>query len=364
MIYIALGYSLLFILFFILLQIFPRYTVSSKAYRNGLIILICMFCYIAYRYIPLRTDDLYRYYMLMDRMRTSTLEWGLFSSSYAHEPFANILFLCVAKLSQNNVLYQIVAVVMIYGMFFINIKKVTNFIIKKEENLYIITFLSFIMLRFSISGTRNTLAALFFAYGLYSENDKISKKSWVFYILSVCTHVGLLPVILLRLLAHFLPKKKSYFIHFMLVFWPLAGGIILRLFAHTQNSYIKLLMWKLQKYTYNMYTQEFDIRYIIAMLVLCILLALIYLVESKNGSSYTNFIGYLIFMTLGCFISPVLFERYIRVVCACMLPMFIGLKKEKWAIKKLVMYVIVVLDIGMLCYQAWMFIYHLNIWFA
>lgn len=364
MIYIALGYSLIFILFFILLQLFPRYTVSSKVYRNGLIILIFMFCYIAYRYIPLKTDDLYRYYLLIDRMRNRSLEWGMFSSSYAHEPFSNFLFICVAKITKSNVLYQIIAVMLIYGMFFINIKKTTNFIIKKEENLYIITFLSFMILRFSISGTRNTMAALFFAYGLYSEDDKISKKSWVFYILSVCTHIGLLPVVVIRLLANYLPKKRFYFIHFILIFWSLSVGPILKLFYHIKNSYVQLFLWKIQKYTYNMYNQEIDIRYLIAMLVLCILLALIYLVESKSGNSYINFMGYLIFMTLGCFVSPVLFERFIRVVCACMLPMLIDLKKEKWAIKKLVMYVIVVLDIGMLCYQTWMFIYHFNVWFV
>lgn len=364
MIYIALGYSLIFIIFFVLLQFFPRYTVSSNVYRNGLLLLMFMFCYIAYRYVPLKTDDLYRYYLLMDRMRDRTLEWGIVSSPYSHEPFSNFLFLCVAKLFKNNVVYQVISVLLIYGMFIINIKKVTNFNIKKEENLYIITFLSFMVLQFSISGTRNTLAALFFAYGLYSETDTLSKRSWIFYILSVCTHIGLLPVVLLRLISYYLPKKRFYFIHFILVFWSLAVEIIVNLLYQVNNTYIRLIAWKLQKYVNSTYDQSFDTRHIIAMLILCILLAMIYLVESKNANSYTCFMGYLIFMALGCFVSQVLFERYVRVLCACMLPMLIQLKEEKWVIKKLVIHAIVALDIGMLCYQVWMIMYHLDVWFV
>ncbi len=364
MIYIALGYSLVFILFFILLQLVPRYTVNSKVYRNGLIILTFMFCYIAYRYIPLKTDDLYRYYLLMDRMRDRTLEWGLLSSQYSHEPFSNLLFLCVAKLSKHDEIYQVIAVLLIYGTFFLNIKKVTGFNIKKEENLYIITFLSFMVLQFSISGTRNTLAALFFAYGLYNETDTLSKKSWIFYILSVCTHIGLAPIVLLRLVSYYLPKKRFYFIHFILVFWSFAVGIVVTLLYRVHNTYIQLIAWKLQKYVNSAYKQNFDTRHIIAMLILCILFAMIYLAESKKTNAYTCFMGYLIFITLGCFVSQVLFERYVRVLCACMLPMFIQLKEEKWAFKKLVMYAIVALDIGMLCYQAWMFMSHLDVWFV
>lgn len=364
MIYIALGYSLILILLFVLLQLFPRYTVSSKVYRNGIIILIFMFCYVAYRYVPSRSNDLYRYYLLMDRMRNRPWRWGLFSSVYSYEPFSNFLFVCIAKLSKNNAVYQVVGVLLIYGMFFLNIKKVTNFNIKKEENLYIITFLAFILLLYSISGTRNTLSAVFFAYGLFNETDTLSKKSWFFYILSVCTHMGMLPVVLLRLFSYWMPKKRFYFIHFILIFWQWGVETIVNLLYRLNNMYIRRIARKLQLYTNGLGSQDYDDRHIVALLILCIFFVIIYLAESQNANSYTLFMGYLIFMTLGCFVSPVMLERYARVLCACMLPMFIQLKKGNWIIKNLVPYVIVALDVGMLCYQTWGIIHNFGMWFV
>lgn len=363
MIYVALLYSLIFVSLLIFLQFLSRYTINSKVYRNGLIILILMLSFVAYNYIPVVTDDLYRYYIIMDRMRDRSVEWGLFSSAYAHEPFSNILFLLVAKLTNNNAIYQTVAILLIYGMFFLNMKKVTGFQIKKEENLYFITFLSFTILLYAISGTRNTLAALFFAYGLYNETDKITKKSLVFYILSVCTHIGLLPIVIIRLLCVLLPPKRFSVVHILLLCWSMMVGVITNLFSDIDNEYIQLIIKKTQFYIYSMNNQEADIRYVLAMFILCILLVIIYFIESNVKSSYTNFMGYLIFMTLGCFVSPFLADRYLRVVCACILPMFMDLRKQKWAIKNIVMYAIAVLDIGMLSFQVVMFTSHFSIWF-
>lgn len=322
-----------------------------------------MFCYIAYRYIPLKTDDLYRYYLLIDKIRDKPIDWALQSSAYRYEPFSNFLYIFIAKITDNNAMYQVIAIILIYGTFYLNLKKITNFTMKKEENLYFVTFFSFVVLLFSISGTRNTLAALFFASGLYNETDSITKRSWILYILSVCTHIALFPIVLMRFLCVYLPKKKFYLVHLILFLWPLTITVFLGLMSEIQVLYIQVIVRKIQYYTYNMYDQKLDSRYFVAMLLLCVLVSLMYFVNSNSRDTYTNFMGYLIAFTLGCFGSPVIFERYVRVLCACMLPMFIGLRKEKRKIKNFIMYSIAVLDVGMLSYQVWMFISHFNSWF-
>ncbi len=363
MIYIALLFVGLFIGSLIMLQCFQGYRLNAKVYKNGLILFLLMACYIAYAYTPTITDDLYRYYKLIDVMRGRSLEWCFFKSSYAHEPFANLLFLLTAKCTENNAIFQTFSVFLIYGLFYYVIKKVTKFIILREENLFIVTFLSFTILLYAISGTRNTLAAMFFACGLYSENDENKTKSYVFYVLSVCTHISLLIIVLLRIMCYLLPKKRVGIWHILLLFWSLGVEIVLNILEKIPYSYIQLIVKKANIYLYER-DQEFDSRYLVACLILCITLLIIYIRYYSRENSYMNFVGCLLFFTLGCVFSNVLFERYIRVVIACILPLIMMLRTQKWSIKNIVCLILLVLDVGMFFYQFVMFWSHFSIWFG
>ena len=240
MIYVALLYVLCFVVSLYVFQICSGFKLKSCIYRNGLFLFILMVVIIAFCYQPLITDDLYRYHLLIDKMRNKSFEWILFSSPYIHEPLSNLIFFTVSKVTPNNNIYQVIGVVFIYGIFFLNLRKITAFNISKEENLYIVTFLSYIILLFSISGTRNTMAAMLFSFALLREKE--NKYSWIFYLFSVCTHISMLPIVIIRILCFFLPKKRINFIHILLLFWAFLIKFILKNLYNIHNIYISTIV--------------------------------------------------------------------------------------------------------------------------
>lgn len=362
MIYIALLYITGFVLSLIFLQCFPGYKLKGNVYKYGMFLFIVAVSYVAYSYTPIISDDLFRYYKLIDRMRVRPISWGIFSSTYTYEPFSNLLFLITAKCTDNNAIFQTIGVVLTYGLFYLIIKKMTRLNIFRAENLYIITFFSFTMLLYVISGTRNTLATIFFALGFYCENDKKLYKSLILYLLACCTHMSLIVIVILRLFVRYLPYKKMTIIHFLILFWHYWADIILKVLEKFPQRYIRALVKKINIYLFER-DQQFDNRFLLASTIFCVVLLIIYLKQCDINDEYTKFMGYLLLFTLGCSFSNVLFERFLRVVCVCSLPIIRQLVNKKWIWRNVLISCILLLDVGMFSYQIVMFISHFGMWF-
>lgn len=177
-----------------------------------LILLAFILAIIAYHWIPNKEFDLYRYYMILNRMRT--IGFTDFITKYINqkEIISNFLFFIISRLTTNNSMLQFITTFIGYViMFYILEDYAKN---KKNSNIiFTITFFyiisSFRYLTF-ISGIRNTLAIMIFALGMYLEYIKKVKR-WkcnLLYFSTIFIHISSLLIFVLKIIYTYIFKEK------------------------------------------------------------------------------------------------------------------------------------------------------------
>lgn len=185
----------------------------DKKYRMiYLLFLSFVLAIIAYNWLPSKEYDLYRYHLILDKMRNIDFKNFLDIYITQKEIISNFLFYLISKLSENNSMLEFIITFMTYGIIFYIVQDYAK--IQKYNNLifiisllYIISSIRYLSL---ISGIRNMFAVVIFALGIYLEYVKKDKK-WkcnILYISTIFIHISSLLVVAIKFIYTYIFKEK------------------------------------------------------------------------------------------------------------------------------------------------------------
>lgn len=182
-----------------LLPIQPR-----KSYWKWIEILIIFSCCIFFFYTPGRTEDLYRYYLVMATLRSSSNMSSLLVNTYMQETPAFLLYAKFLSIFPNSFLPVVTGAISLLLYIWV-IKKV--FSESNEESfgyhwqiVICIMTLLFLVRFLDITGIRNILSASIFSAALYDDLVKHKKTSFIFYIVAALIHSSALLYLIIRAL--------------------------------------------------------------------------------------------------------------------------------------------------------------------
>lgn len=186
---------------------------------------------ILYNIIPDYEMDLYRYYELMNNFKyyDVTRIKEIISSS---DPLTYSLMFIIAKLGKNQFL-PFYSIMIIYNLFYLAMNKTLKHyrLNKAEYNKAIFFMLSFIIIVGAGTGVRFSMAICFFMNGLYHDVIKHSKWKYIWYFLSVVSHLTMALLLIIRIIIYICKNKPSKLIYTAFALIMLSPSLIITIFA-------------------------------------------------------------------------------------------------------------------------------------
>lgn len=313
---------------------------------------------VAFCSYPNQGTDLSRYYTELTNMRNHGLEY-VFNESLYHETYlANLLFYIVSLTGINGLLPAISTALTL--LCFLYVLKKEIFIFKPSSKivvLYILSFISIVVLRALLTGVRQHWGWSFILLAIYFDflsTPQRKKTSILFYLSSIFIHVGTLPIILVRIFYALTRKYKKA--KYLIVLWPLfiasfenisklLGGIF-------EYAYEKLFIYVDIEYT--------DMRlYVIRIIFYLIIVFCAFFIYKTNPTSmnlktknYLNFSLYILIFGLASFNISHMFSRFITFSSYLAFPIFVlffnNINKK---IRSIFFIIFIFIITGLLLYQ-------------
>lgn len=346
---LAVLYAVCFFLIAILI-LYSGYSIKQRYFRDMLMLLVVSFSIIAFATYPSSGTDLSRYYIELNIMREFGKEYVFGESLYNTTPLANLLFYIISCTSINNLL-PCVSTFIIFTLLFKNMMKMREkFSIHVEYIVfYLFLFIAVCSLRAMMTGVRQGLACSIMAVAVSRELlfDKKGIVTWGLYLSAVLVHIGILPIVLIRILSSLI-KKYS----FLVVLWGLLIPVM-DFLASSTNEFIKMAYDKILGYSEIDYP---DTRLLMTKTaVFLILVIFTFYMKYKNQTDinkrFMNFYEVLVFFTIGSYGIPHLYERMITFSMFISLPIvYVGLKTFEKKIRELYYIILLFITVGLLLY--------------
>lgn len=305
--------------------------VNKRNYKIYTILLALCLAIIAYRVIPPSNQDLYRHFLLMDRLSHYSLIDMFSTKVNTYNPYLfsqNLVFYIIAKTGDYNILPAVSA----FFTYICIIYMITDYSNRiNASSIYTCIVLIFICftLPFTsvISGIRYYWSVAFVLFAFYREyiENKRNILTYFIYLFAVFMHIAVLLHIAFRVLLLVYKSKRKLIINILLISWSLFAGII-DLFSKVINIgfltsfFNRVVIYMnsssdLAKGFSSLFYYQFN-RIFFIILNLLILLS-IYYINKKNTTESCNYNQSIIDYTtmfccfaLGCAPLILVFERF------------------------------------------------------
>ena len=330
--------------FFLLFFLIPR-----KQVWISMLFLVVAFAVIAFYAKPFETDDLDRYFRIIDEMRDGG--WGRLQEmidnnefSFGALPVAGYYFYFISLFPDNHFL-PFFTILISYGCMMLVIYKIANRY--NVEKFYLAIALFFLISTYwyydTYSGTRNGLAfaiALACIYYHFVERKNII-LCLVGYVLVCGLHVTGIVIVVLAACAWLSYKIASKFINIMLIFTIAGGSAVITILSNiTDNEFILNLAGKTNGVTNSLsFSTQTNFlvnvaTYVVSILIFAYCYAYIKKYISDNGSlRFFRFSEVVLYFMLGSIVSNLLFHRVARwilpVIIACVYMVGMQIQKNR-----------------------------------
>lgn len=329
---VLLAYIAVVAVFFLLFFLIPR-----KQAWISMAFLVVAFAVIAFYAEPFETDDLERYFRIIDEMRDGG--WSRFQQmidnnefDFGALPVASYYFYFISLFPDNHFL-PFFTILICYGcMMLVVYKAAEKFNVNK---FYLAVALFFLISTYwyydTYSGTRNGLAfaiALACIYYHFVEKKNII-LCLVGYVLVCGLHSTGIVIVVLAACAWISYKTASKFINIMLIFAIASGSIVITVLSNiTDNEFILNLAGKTNEVTNSLsFSTQTNFLVNVATYVVSILIfayCSIYIrkyISEKGVLRFLRFSEVVLYFLLGSIVSNLLFHRIARwilpVIIAC-----------------------------------------------
>lgn len=346
---ISVLYAVCFFMLAILI-LYSGYSIKQRDFRVMLIFLVLSFSIIAFATYPSAGTDLSRYYIELNIMRNLGKEYAFGESLYNTTPLANLLFYIISCTSIDNLL-PCISTFIVFALLFKNMMKIKDkFSIHVKYILfYLFLFIAVCSLRAMMTGVRQGLACSIMAVAVSRELlfDKKGIVTWGLYLSAVLVHIGIFPIVLIRILSSLIKKCR-----FLVILWGLLIPVM-DFLASSTNEFIKMAYEKMLGYSEIDYP---DMRLLMAKTaVFIILMIFIFHMKYKNqtdiNKKFMNFYEVLVFFTIGSYSIPHLYERMITFSMFISLPIvYVGLKTFEKKSREVYYIILLFIIVGLLLY--------------
>lgn len=283
---------------------------------------------IAYYAVPNDTDDLIRYFKMIDAMRIGG--WDRFQSmlennefNFGALPVAGYYFYFISLLPNNQFL-PFFTILICYGcMSLVMFKAAKRFCVNKFYFGIALFFMISTFWYYDIySGTRNGIAFVVAVTCIYFHF--VEKKHlflcFVGYVLSCGMHASGVLIVALAFVAYITYKNKSKFINILLIFTLVGSSPLLSLLSNiTDNEFIQTVAGKTDDAASQLsFSFETNFLVNVATLVIAIIItayAFVYIkkyIADKGIIRFFRFAEVLIYFSIGAVFSGLIFVRVLR----------------------------------------------------
>ena len=327
------------------------YFLNKKAKRKSTFTILFLFAIafgiIAYHVEPPEGWDLYRHFEMVDRIRIGGTNYLFSDQSLYGKQIGSALLYYLISLQPNNHLLPLVTVTIEYTIlaYIISDYIATNKLTTRTVFVCIAVHLALGDLTWTISMIRYPLACSFCALGMYLEAVKNKKGGFLFYLVGLSIHPGVLAIIVVRMV-YFIKRARKY-MPVVLLAWGAFVTLIGRVLQSSTNYWLKYFGSMLMVYTTDM-SDIADIRFLLLKIVFIVfvLLCLVFrgrdkndnIISMKSTKQITNHYEMLyIFISLfaiGAIVaSPQIFMRYAMMISFLFIPVADKVLPEKGRMK-------------------------------
>lgn len=336
--------------FFVLFFLIPR-----KHVWISMLFLVVAFAVIAFYAKPFETDDLDRYFRIIDELRDSG--WSRLQEmidnnefSFGALPVAGYYFYFISLFPDNHFL-PFFTILISYGCMMLVIYKIANRY--NVDKFYLAVALFFLISTYwyydTYSGTRNGLAfaiALACIYYHFVERKNIL-LCLVGYVIVCGLHVTGIVIVVLAACAWLTYKTASKFINIMLIFAIAGGSAVITVLSNiTDNEFILTLAGKTNDVTSSLsFSTQTNFlvnvaTYVVSILIFAYCYVYIKKYISENGAlRFFRFAEVVLYFMLGSIVSNLLFHRVARwilpVIIACVYMVGMQIQKNRIDGKKI-----------------------------
>lgn len=298
---------------------------SRNIFGMLLVILFISMIFLAYNYVPIHTNDLYRYYRMLDD--THNWNWQQYQNfaRYRDTPITNLYFYSMKGVN-NRSLFAAIPVMIVTLLlsktiiYFNKIKKINL----RAIILFLVSTISFATLILIISGLRQNVAWAFLMTAVYY--DFYDKKrnllvTLVLYTVTILIHLSTAPILALRIIYTITYKNNK--LNYLIVLWPVLITIFQSFSSHLP------LQFQLALGRFDLYLDRnvLDLHHVIAFWGYLILIILILRIRKNKDYQFINenYLNFYILILLFGFTSifvPELFKRTFGFILYISLPLF------------------------------------------
>ena len=331
-----LAFPIVFISFLL-----DKNTAHKKIYAFFLIILAAI---LLYYFIPDPSKDLYRYYIIMNKLSLMDLhEFYVYLTSRV-EPLANIYFYIHSKLGNHNLIMITTSLISYSMLFYVLFNHQKNIkLINLDFNIIFIFMISVFYLVDDITGIRFCLARLIIYIALYLELYKGEKGLFVIllYCLAPLVHTSCLIFIIVRFFLYFIHYKFNIKTFFCLFLVSLTPNFIIK-FARFFSGIPIFSSFEAKAIEYLELNAGFYPMFILQVIIMIFLIIILIYIKKSDLDTNKKYIDYvLIILCIGLLFvrSTSISTRFIRAGIIFSLPLLMDLLKNLKFKNKIIMYI-------------------------
>ena len=327
------------------------YFLSFKANRLGTFLALFLYAIafgvVAYHVDPPEGWDLYRHFEMVDRIRIGGTNYLFSDQSLYGKQIGSALLYYLVSLQPNDHILPLVTVVIEYTIiaYIITDYITTNELTSRTVFVCIAVSLALGDLTWTISMIRYPLACSFCALGMYLEAVKNKKRGFIFYLVGISIHPGVLGIIIVRLV--YFIKRARRVLPVILLVWGVFVTLIGRLLQSSTNYWLKYFGSMLMVYTTDM-SEIADIRFLTLKIIFIVFIVICLLFRKKQGNDnlisknqkrtitghYKVLYIYISLFAIGAIVaSPQIFMRYAMMISLLFIPVANDVLPEKGKMK-------------------------------
>ena len=310
-------------------------------------VLTFLLSYLAFKIVPNISDDLFRYYNVINSLRAGG--WNKMREFIENNLMdmgdyftIRYLFWIVSR-TQNNHWLQTIVIAFVYGSSSIMILLAQRRFDINKGYVYLGTlfFLSTYWYFDTASGIRNGLCfaiIVFCSYIMFVEKRFIP-LCIIGYIIGFYTHSAGLLAIALVVVTAILYRIDSVFINFVFMFSLIGGNFLIQTFAENSNNSLLLSIAGRAEQHVGGDTIGTDINFIVNIVtVLTVIIIAIFLnyylkdrTPSNDTSVFSKYVSLTMYFTVGSIFSGLIFMRFVRWIVPILggLILMIGLQRQE-----------------------------------
>lgn len=292
------------------------------------LLIVVLLSVLAYKFEPGITDDLDRYYRMLNNLRGGGLDYlnsAISSGLYDWDTYrmCGYYFYFISRFPNNHYI-SAVTIFIVYGLMFLTIyKAVKRFNISKNFALLgSLFFLSTYWYYDTASGIRNGLTfAVIFACAYYHLVErKHIPLCYLGYILACFTHSAGAMLVALVILTELTLNNSGKFLNFLLVFGLMGGGALIQYLATiSDNSFIQSLAGQAEAHQASDALSSATYFYVNVATSLLVAILIFYFSFYILNSDYSTqlkriykFSSIVLFFMVGSLYSSLIFIRFAR----------------------------------------------------